>query len=184
MQDGISGVLVNGPLPVGEIVPTWLDDRRTLADTAMSIDVTTQIFIKCPRETVAAFMFDPRNDAAWTSGVVSCRPLAAGRLHVGSRVERDARFLGRRFNYVYEVTNADEDRFVELRVTTPFPMQIRYELAEDCGGTIAAIRARGEAGRFFRLAGPLLGRMVRRAIERDLSNLRQYLEAGRPQMRR
>jgi hypothetical protein len=146
----------------------------------MSVDVTAQIFIKCAREAVAAFMFDPNNDAAWTSGVVACRPLTPGRLRPGSRVERVTAFLGRKFNYVYEVVDAADDRFVDIRVTNPFPMQVRYELAEDCGGTIAAIRARGDASGFFRLAGPLLGRMVRRAIEQDLRNLRDRLEPSRP----
>ena len=52
-------------------------------------------------------MFDPANDAAWTSGVVTSRPLTEGRLRPGSRVERTTRFLGREFSYVYYVVDTD-----------------------------------------------------------------------------
>jgi hypothetical protein len=111
--------------------------------------------------------------------VVECRPLTDGPLRKGSRVERVSKFLGRQFAYQYEVTDADEDSFVEMKVDRPFPMNIRYELADAPSGTVARIRAQGEAGGFFRMAGPLLARMVRRNITQDLEAMRDYLEAPR-----
>jgi Polyketide cyclase / dehydrase and lipid transport len=76
-----------------------------------------------------------------------------------------------------EVVEADQDRFIELRVTKPFPMQIRYELEDVPQGTRVRIRARGDAGKFFRIAAPVLGAMVKRNISNDLSLLKQRLEA-------
>ena len=143
----------------------------------MPIDIQTEVIIHRPRSEVAAFMFDPRNDALWTTGVIECRPLTDGRLRPGSRVERVTKFLGRQFGYTYEVTGADDDRSVDLRVAQPFPMQIRYELEDAAGGTRARIRAAGEAGGFFKVAAPLLSRMVRRNITNDLETLKEYLEA-------
>jgi hypothetical protein len=143
----------------------------------MAVDVSCEVEIGRPRSVVAAYMFDPRHDAEWTSGVVACEPLTEGRLRAGSRVRRTTRFLGRRFDYVYEAAAADDDRSVELRVEDPFPMQISYLLEDVAGGTRARIRARGEAGGFFRLAAPLLGVMVRRNISKDLAQLKQRLEA-------
>ena len=142
----------------------------------MSIDARAAILIRRPRSAVAAFMFDPRNDAEWTTGVVACRPLSDGILRPGSRVERVTKFLGRQFTYEYRVTARDDDCSVDLSVDEPFPMQIRYELADEGGGTLASIRARGDAGRFFRIAGPLLGLMVRRNIARDLRAMKARLE--------
>jgi hypothetical protein len=101
-----------------------------------------------------------------------------GRLRPGSRVERTTQFLGRCFDYIYEVVATDDDRSVEISVADPFPMQISYTLADTEGGTLARIRARGEAGGFFRLATPLLGVMVRRNISKDLARLKQRLESG------
>ena len=145
----------------------------------MSIDVERQVLIKRARAEVAAYMFDPCNDAAWTTGVVESRPLTDGRLRPGSRVERTTKFLRRQFSYVYSVVAADDDRFVDIRVDKPFPMQVRYELEDAAAdGTLARIRARGDAGRFFNLAAPLLGMMVGRSIGADLDALRARLESS------
>jgi hypothetical protein len=145
----------------------------------MSINVRASILIRRPRAAVAAYMFDPRNDAAWTTGVVACHPLTEGPLKSGSRVERVTNFLGRQFTYEYRVIARDDDREVELSVDDPFPMRIQYELSDDGGGTLTTIRASGDARRFFRIAGPLLALMVRRNISRDLAQLKSQLENSR-----
>jgi hypothetical protein len=75
----------------------------------MSVDVAPEITICRPRPAVAAYMFNPHNDANWTTGVVESRPLQSGRLEKGSRVGRISKFLGRRFGYTYEVVEADQD---------------------------------------------------------------------------
>jgi hypothetical protein len=143
----------------------------------MSTDVKVEVTIARPRAAVAAFMFDPRNDATWTTGVLEAHPRQEGRLRAGARVERVAKFLGRRFAYEYEVTAASGDDFVEMSVTEPFPMHIRYELADAPeGGTLARIHATGEARGFFRVAAPLLNPMVRRSIAADLKKLKECVE--------
>ena len=142
----------------------------------MSVDVQREVAIRRPRTAVAAYMFDPRNDTQWTTGVVESRPLSEGRLRPGARVERTSAFLGRRFSYVYEVAAADDDRSVDLTVAQPFPMHIRYELEDTADGTLARIRAHGEAKAFFRVAAPLLNTMVGRNIGKDLALLKQQLE--------
>ncbi len=150
----------------------------------MPVDVQVETTIARSRGVVASIMFDPRNDAAWTSGVIAVNPLTAGRLRVGSRVERKVHFLGKTFGYEYRVISADDDRFVEMEVDRPFPMKIRYELEDADGGTVARIHARGDASGFFRLGGPLLGWMVRRNIAKDLAGLKVLVESGGPEMRR
>jgi hypothetical protein len=124
-----------------------------------------------------AFMFDPCNDAIWTTGVVESRPLTEVPLRTGSRVERISKFLGRQFGYQYKVVAADGERFVQMDVKEPFPMQIRYELESQPEGTLTRIRAQGDATGFFRLAAPLMSRMVRRNITHDLELLKKHLEA-------
>lgn len=143
----------------------------------MTVDVRPEVRIARPREAVAAFMFDPANDLRWTGGITASRPSQPGPLVEGATVERTARFLGRSFTYGYRVTVADPGRMVELRVERPFPMLVRYELADaGPGATVAAIRATGSPGRFFGWATPLLGRQVRRSIAADLERLRACLE--------
>jgi hypothetical protein len=148
----------------------------------MSTDVRVEVTVERSRSEVAAFMFDPENDKVWTTGVVDVKPLSPGRLRRGSKVERTSKFLGRRFGYQYEVIDADDDRLVEMRVEEPFPMHIRYELADEGDGgvrTRVVIHARGEAGGFYKIAAPLLNRMVRKNIQKDLDTLKEHLEARR-----
>jgi uncharacterized membrane protein len=141
------------------------------------VDVRAEALIGRPRAEVAAFATDPANEPAWIGGVERSRPLGSGPLGVGSRVERTARFLGRRFDYVNEVVELEPGERLRMRsVSGPFPMDVEYAFADADGGTRAAIRVRGDAGGFFRVAGPLLGAMVRRSIGRDLRRLAELME--------
>lgn len=144
----------------------------------MGVDVRPRVLVRRPRAEVAAYMFDPAHDLAWTGGIIESRPLTPGPLREGSVVERSARFLGRSFTYRFHVTAHEPDRSVQMRVDRPFPMTIRYELADASGDTLVTIHAAGEPGRFFRWATPVLARRVRSSITADLNRLRDRLEAG------
>lgn len=147
----------------------------------MAVEVRPEVRIRRPRGEVAAFMFDPRNDLRWTGGITSSTPAQPGPLVRGATVARTARFLGRSFTYGYVVTEHQPDRLVELKVDRPFPMLVRYELddaqLEDAtDGTLVAIHATGDPGRFFGWATAVLARQVRRSIAGDLERLRACLE--------
>jgi hypothetical protein len=145
----------------------------------VTVDVRPEVRIRRPRPEVAAFMFDPANDLAWTGGITDSRPAQPGPLVEGAVVERTARFLGRSFTYGYVVTAHEPDRLVEMEVERPFPMVVRYELGDaDDGSTLTAIRAAGAPGRFFGWATPLMRRQVHRSIAADLERLRACLEPG------
>lgn len=142
------------------------------------IDIRPEVVIHRARTDVAAFMFDPANDLAWTGGITASTPNQPGPLMLGATVERTAKFLGRTFSYGYRVTAHEPDRLVEMRVEKPFPMLIRYELDDDQdGATRVAIHTTGTPGGFFGLAAPLMTRQVRNSITADLHRLRDRLEA-------
>jgi Polyketide cyclase / dehydrase and lipid transport len=142
----------------------------------MAVDIRPTIVVRRPRSDVAAFMFDPRNDLRWTGGITASTPARPGPLTTGASVQRTARFLGRTFTYGYVVTQHEPDRLVELKVDRPFPMLVRYELEDADGGTLVAIHAAGNPGRFFGWATPVMARQVRRSISADLQRLRACLE--------
>jgi hypothetical protein len=144
----------------------------------MAVDVRPTVVVRRGRGDVAAFMFDPGNDLRWTGGITSSTPGQPGLLVAGASVERTARFMGRTFRYGYVVTQHEPDRLVQLRVDRPFPMLVRYELEDADGGTLVAIHAAGNPGRFFGWATPVLRRQVRRSISADLERLRACLETG------
>jgi uncharacterized membrane protein len=142
-------------------------------------EVSVEKLVARPRRAVAAYASDPANDADWIGALTEVRVLTDPPFGVGSRVLRVASFLGRRIEYVNEVTELDPGRRLAMRsVEAPFPMTVVYEW-EDAGdgATRMRIRAGGDASGFYRVAGPLLSRAVRRGIEGDLERLRRALES-------
>ena len=145
----------------------------------MSIDITAEVAIRRPVAEVAAYMIDPGNDPSWIGGVREVRMETAPPLQVGSRVARVASFLGRRVEYVNEVTEFDAERVLDMRsVKAPFPMRVTYSFESAAGGaeTIVRNRVRGAPGGFFALFGPLLAPLVKRSVQKDLERLRDLLQ--------
>jgi len=146
----------------------------------MSVDVTVQRTIDRPREAVARFAMDPANGTRWITALRSVRKLTDGPLGPGTRLERVTSFLGKRMEYVNEVvTHQPGARLVMRSVKAPFPMTITYEFEDAPAGTVARIRAEGDAAGFYRLAVPLLSAATRRGIEKDLDTLKELLETER-----
>jgi Polyketide cyclase / dehydrase and lipid transport len=147
----------------------------------MPVDVTATEIIRRPREQVAAYLRDPGNDTEWIGGVRRTRILSSGPVGVGSQVERVASFLGRRVEYVNEITELDADQLAMRSVRSPFPMRVTYGHRDAGNGTTeVSVRVEGDARRFYALAAPLLAPAVRRSISRDLRTLKRVLEAAGP----
>jgi len=143
----------------------------------MPVDVTATTTIDRPRDQVAAYLRDPANDTTWIGGLRSARLLTPRPVTVGSQVERVASFLGRRVQYVNEITELTADRLAMRSVRSPFPMRVTYG-HRDAGDstTKVSVRVQGDAARFYALVAPLLGLAVGRSITRDLRNLQRVLE--------
>jgi uncharacterized membrane protein len=143
----------------------------------MAVDIIATATIARPRDEVAAYLRDPVNDTSWIGGLRSARLLTPGPVAVGSQVERVASFLGRRIEYVNEITELTADRLAMRSVRSPFPMRVTYG-HRDAGDstTEVSVRVQGDAARFYALVAPLLGLAVHRSITRDLRNLKQILE--------
>lgn len=147
----------------------------------MSVDVTVEVEVGRPRAEVARHAADWRNDPEWIGALSESRLVTEEPFGVGSRVVRVAHFLGRRIEYENEVTeHVPGERLAMRSVRAPFPMTVVYEW-EDAGPDRSRmrIRAGGDASGFYRLAGPLLARAVRRGIAGDLERLKRRLE-GQP----
>jgi hypothetical protein len=143
----------------------------------MSIDVVAEVQIRRPREQVAAYMSDPANDREWIGGLREARLLGEGPLREGSRVARVASFMGRRVEYVNEITALRPGSVLEMRsVKAPFPMQITYTFEDRDGGTLVRNHVRGGGG-LLSPGSPLFAPFVRRNVRRDLERLRDLLEA-------
>ena len=120
---------------------------------------------------------NPENDRSWIGALTEVNVLTDGPVREGTRVERVAQFLGKRIEYVNEIVEyAPPARLRMKSVKAPFPMTVDYEFAETNDGTLVRISTGGNASGFYKLAGPLLDRAVRKGVARDLRRLKAILE--------
>ena len=144
----------------------------------MSVDVSTQIEMRVPRERVAAYAIDPDNATSWYENIKSVKWQTSKPQTVGSRFEFVAQFLGRRLAYTYEVTElVPGTRYVMATAQGPFPMETSYEWEDTpAGGTLMTLRNRGDPSGFVRAASSMMARAMRRANIKDLARLKATLE--------
>lgn len=144
----------------------------------MSTDVQVETVVARPRDEVARYTMDWRNDPTWLGAISEVRQVTDGPFGIGSQVARAATFLGRRIEYVNEVVVHEPGaRLVMRSVKGPFPMTVTYEFEAVGGGTRVRVRTQGDASGFYRMAGPMLSRAVRRAVSGDLRRLKETIEA-------
>ena len=139
----------------------------------MAIDVTAEVTISRTREDVSKYAMNPEYDVVWIGGISEAEMLTDPPLREGTQVSRVASFLGRRIDYILEVVRYEPGSSLAMQsIKSPFPLKITYEFEEAKNGTLARIRIEGEASGFYKLAGPLMGRAVKRNIKNDLKTLK------------
>jgi len=144
----------------------------------MPFDVHADAHIARSPGDVAAYMFDPRHDPEWISGIEHVDPPAAP-VGVGTETHRLARFMGRRIDYVLRVIEHVPDRLLVMEsVRAPFPMGVTYGVEPDRSGSRVSLRVTGGYGLLMRLAQPIVTRQIKRSLEADLRHLRGRLEAN------
>jgi uncharacterized membrane protein len=142
-----------------------------------AIDVTATTTIEALRDEVASYVVDNRNDPVWIGGISESQLLGDPPIGIGSRVRRVASFMGKRIEYVNEVTRLDPGSVLEMRsVKSPFPMEITYAFQDAAGGTQTSVRVQGDPSALYRLAGPLLSRQVKKNVQADLERLKDIVE--------
>lgn len=142
------------------------------------VDVVTERVIQRPIGEVADFAGEPLNAPQWYAAIRNVTMLSEPPLAVGSQMTFEARFLGRRLVYTYEVVDlVSGTRLVMRTAQGPFPMETTYEW-EPAGpsATLMRLRNRGEPQGFASITAPVLIAAMKRANEHDLWRLAGRLE--------
>lgn len=145
----------------------------------MDVDVVVERVIPVARERVAEFAGDPSNAPRWYANIRSVAWRTEPPVAIGSRMDFEARFLGRPLAYTYEVTElVAGERMVMRTADGPFPMETTYTWETAPGGTLMRLRNRGTPSGFARVAAPVMARAMRSAMTKDLDLLSRLLVDG------
>ncbi len=172
------------------------------------VDVRTETVILRPCAEVAAYAMAPDNAPTWYDNIRSAEWVTKPPLVVGSKVAFVAHFLGRRLAYTYEFVELSVgERLVMRTAEGPFPMETTYtfapcaidgspwtetasgtpsgttpetssEIEQDAPATRMTLRNCGQPAGFSRMMAPLMAKMMRRANEKDLAQLKALLESA------
>ncbi len=141
------------------------------------IRVETEVEINRPSEEVFAFISNFENNPKWQSGQLEARFTSVGPLGVGSTYDQVAKFLGRRIVSTFEVLEYESNRKVKASSTSgSFPITFTRLVKPIDEGTEVKAIIEGDASGFFKLAEPLLGRMIQRSVDSDYLNLKKIME--------
>jgi carbon monoxide dehydrogenase subunit G len=137
------------------------------------------IHIERTQDDIWAFVGDPDNLPVWNSAVVTAE--ADGPFAKGTRINGQVKFLGKRMDYVNEVTEFDAPNRSEYRsLESPFPFHGGTILEPDGNGTkLTTFLESDNIGGFFgKLGDPIVAKMYGRQMRSDLENLKEILESS------
>ena len=106
----------------------------------MPVDVLVETTISRTPADVAAFAADPSHAPQWYTNIRSVTWQTPPPTGIGSRMEFEAHFLGRRLVYTYEIVEfIPGQRLVMRTADGPFPMETTYTWEPSDEGTRMAL---------------------------------------------
>ncbi len=139
--------------------------------------VETSIVVKRPVGEVFQFLSVNENALQWQPGLLETR-ITNDVQGVGRAWIDTVQFLGRRMEVPFQLTDWQADRKLGFQSTGgPIPMQGSYTFESSGDGTQVTFQLTGEPGGFFKLAEPVLMKMLQRQWQTNLANLKDVLEA-------
>ena len=162
--------------------PTATGERQQTKDDKEVIEmarIEASVVINRPIEEVFAYMIDFEKTDQWSAQVVETKKTSEGPVGVGTRFVAVARVLGRRIEDTVEVTEYEPNSKYSLKhAAGPISIEKDEFTFESVAGGIKVTHVfEMETGGFFRLAEPLVARMIRRQSETDFAHLKDLLEA-------
>lgn len=136
------------------------------------------IVINRPVEAVGDYLDDPGRQVEWQAGALENEKTSEGPTAVGTTYRGALVFLGRRLEWTSEVVELEPYKRIKQNITVgPLALEETYILEPVEGGTRFTIVNEGEPRGFFKLADPLVVRLLQRTLEGNLASLKEILEA-------
>lgn len=143
------------------------------------IEIEKSAVINRPVEDVFAYVTDVENEPQWISEVMKVRMTSDGPVGVGTTYDNIVQFLGREIVDPHEVVQYEPNSkfaFKSYSGQISFEGTHSFEATSD-GDTKFTFEAKGETGNLFKLAEPIVNRMINRQWETNVANLKELLES-------
>jgi hypothetical protein len=137
------------------------------------------VVIDRPMARVWEYLNTTVNELIWHSSAVERDPLTDGPLKKGSRTRQVDRFLGRRLETEWEVTELHDYLRRDRTLGVPFDMEVEWRLEPVDDATRFTMTMASEAGSrglFGKLADPVVMQIAKRDWQTNLENLKDILE--------
>ena len=142
------------------------------------IKVEHSVTINKPAADVFAYIVDPANTVKYDDELLESKLLTPGPIAVGSVITDKRKFIGREMDSELKVTAYEPNSRFALKVTKgPVPFEITYTLSAAGGGTQLNVKAEGEPGGFFKLAGGLVAKQLQASLEKTSAQIKKNLES-------
>ena len=130
-----------------------------------------------PVHEVWEYLTDVERVPEWQSSAVASHQVSEGPMGVGTKLEDERRFLGRRARSEVEVTEYEPERLFTLRgLSGPVRFTVRHRLSESDGGTRVDVEAEDDPGGISRFVRPMIERAAEHEFKGDFRRLKHRLE--------
>jgi carbon monoxide dehydrogenase subunit G len=131
-----------------------------------------------PVHQVWEYLINPDNVSEWQASALSSHQISDGEMRVGTHLQDERRFLGRRARSEVEVTEFEPERLFTLHgISGPVRFTVRHRLEETGEGTRLKIEAEADPGGIGRLMRPVIEHAASHEIRKDFDRLKEKLEA-------
>ncbi len=139
----------------------------------------TSVHINRPVAVVFKYLSDPTKLPEWASMFDEAAP-SESPARVGTKIQTRSKFLGRTMESTFDVIEYEPNKRFVTKTDKPFPLK-RIDTYESEGdGTKVAVVLEGDPGGFFRLAEPILSRIMKKQGQAQLETVKELLEAEVP----
>ena len=133
-----------------------------------------------PVEEVFAYATDPAKTPEWKTSVLESSAEPVGPMRVGTQIHTVMRLFGRRIASTAEVTELVPNMKLVQKTNSPFPVEVTCLAEPTSGGTKVTATAVAKPGGFFKMAEPVLARIVKKQGQAELDTMKALLEAREP----
>jgi uncharacterized protein YndB with AHSA1/START domain len=141
------------------------------------IELSSSIVINRPVEEVFSYVTDAKNLSNWMSELVKADQASNGPMGLGTKINAVANVLGRQAESIQEVSKYELNRVFAIKSASgPVENEDEFTFEPDAGGTKVTRTTKGEIAGFFKMAEPLVVRMLSRQLKTNFANLKDLLE--------